>query len=158
MSAKPAVAPSDLQERLRFEELLADLSSKFVNLAPAQVDHEIEDALCRVCELVGIDSATLWQWSSENPDVITPTHFYPAPVGPEPAEPLHQEQYPWSVQQMLAGRMVVVSSMEEAPAEAAVDRESARLIGIKSNLCLPLAVGGGPPVGALAFNTLLGRA
>ena len=145
---------SDLQDRLAFEAMLADLSSKFVNLPPAEVDPEIEDALRRVCELVGIDSATLWQWSSENPYVITPTHFYPAPVGPEPAEPLHQEQYPWSVQQMLAGRMVVVSSMEEAPAEAAVDRESARLIGVKSNLCLPLAVGGGPPVGALALNTL----
>ncbi len=154
VSAKPAFVNSDLQDRLAFEAMLADLSSKFVNLPPAEVDPAIEDALRRVCELVGIDSATLWQWSSENPYVITPTHFYPAPVGPEPAEPLHQEQYPWSVQQMLAGRMVVVSSMEEAPAEAAVDRESARLIGVKSNLCLPLAVGGGPPVGALALNTL----
>ena len=32
--------------------------------------------------------------------------------------------------------------------------ESARLAGIKSNLTLPLSVGGEPPVGALAFNTL----
>ena len=55
---------------------------------------------------------------------------------------------------MLAGRTVAVSSLEELPAEAAVDRESARLSGIKSNLTLPLAVGGEPPVGALAFNTL----
>ena len=47
---------------------------------------------------------------------------------------------------MLAGRMVALSSLEELPAEAAVDRETARLVGIKSNLTLPLAVGGEPPV------------
>jgi len=154
MSAKPAVAPSDLQERLRFEELLADLSSKFVNLPPAEVDQEIEDALRRVCELVGIDFSVLWQWSANDPGVIRPTHFCPAQNGLQPPEPLHQEQYPWSVQQMLAGRMFSISSLEELSTEAAVDRESAHLSGIKSNLCLPLAVGGGPPIGALAFNTL----
>ena len=154
MSAKPAAVPSVLQERLPFEEQLADLSSKFVNLPPAEVDHEIENALCRVCELVGIDFAVLWQWSTDEPSVLRPTHVYPAQEGMQPDQPMHQEQYPWVVGEMLAGRMVVFSSLEELPAEAAVDRESAILSGIKSNLCLPLAVGGGPPVGALAFNTL----
>jgi GAF domain-containing protein len=69
------------------------------------------------------------------------------------AEPLHQELYPWLVQEMRAGRMVVLSSLEELPAEAAVDRETARLAGVKSSLCLPLSLGGEAPVGALAFNT-----
>ncbi len=55
---------------------------------------------------------------------------------------------------MLAGRMVGFSSLEELPAEAAVDLEHGRLLGIKSSLCLPLSVGGEPPVGALAFNTV----
>jgi len=154
MTSKAAVVPSNLQERLRFEELLADLSSKFVNLPPAEVDHEIEDALRRVCQNVGIDFAVLWQWSTEGQTVITPTHFYPVQESPPPPEPLNQEQYPWVVGEMLAGRRVVFTSLEELTGEAAVDRESARLTGIKSNLCLPLAVGGAPPVGALAFNTI----
>jgi len=154
MSAKPAFVTSDLQVRLRFEELLADLSSKFVNLPPSEVDHEIEDALRRVCELVGIDYAVLWQWSVDDPDILSPTHVYPAPKDLQPAQPLHQEQYPWVVGEMLAGRTVVLSSMKELPAEAAVDLENALQSGIKSHLCLPLAVGGEPPVGALALNTL----
>ena len=154
MTSKVAVEHGDIQDRLAFEEVLADLSSRFVNLLPAEVDHEIEDALRRVCELVGIDFGVLWQWSTDDLGVITPTHVYPAQEGLQPAQPPHQEQYPWSVQQMQAGRMFAISSLEELPAEATVDRESARLSGIKSNLCLPLAVGGGPPVGALALNTL----
>ena len=56
---------------------------------------------------------------------------------------------------MLAGRLVVLSSLEELPEEAAVDRESCRLMGVKSNLRLPLSVGGEPPVGCLGLITLL---
>ena len=118
------------------------------------MDREIEDALRRVCEPLGIDLAVLWQWSGANPGVIAPTHVYAAQEGPRNFDPLRQEQFPWFVRQMLAGHMVAVSSLEDLPAEAAVDRESARLSGIQSNLTLPLSVGGEPPVGALAFNTL----
>jgi len=140
--------------RLEFETLISDLSSRFINLPAGDVDREIEDALRRVCELLAIDSAVLWQWSSATPEIIAPTHLYAAWEGPRSFDPLRQEHFPWVVQQMLAGRRVVVSSLEELPAEAAVDRESARLSGIRSNLTLPLSVGGEPPVGALAFNAL----
>ena len=43
--------------------------------------------------------------------------------------------------------------IEELPSEAARDRESCRLFGIKSNLTLPLSVGGDPPIGILGLNT-----
>jgi PAS domain S-box-containing protein len=99
------------------------------------------------------DLAVLWQWSGEVPAVIRPTHVHPRP-GPGQSDTLSQEAYPWVVKQMLAGRAVVVRSLDDLPADATTDRESARSTGIKSNLTLPLAVGGEPPVGALAFNAL----
>ena len=139
--------------RLEFETLISDLSSGFINLAPAEVGREIEDALRRVCELLGIDLAVLWQWSAVTPGVIAPTHGYPALEGLQSPEPLHQEQFPWLRQQVMAGRVVAFSSLEEFPAEAAVDRESGRQIGVKSTLTVPLSVGGAAPVGALGFNT-----
>ncbi len=156
MSAVDPALPSakHLDQRLEFETLLAVLSSRFVNLPPSEVDREIEDSLRRVCELLDLDVAVLWQWSPDAPDVVRPTHSHPLRDDPRAFEPLDQEAYPWVVRQMLAGRMVAISSMEKLPPEAAVDRESARLTGIRSNLTLPLAVGGEPPVGALAFNSL----
>jgi PAS domain S-box-containing protein len=144
----------DPDTRLRFVMLLADLSSRFINLAPGDVDREIEDALRRVCELLGIDFAVLWQWSATEPREITPTHSYDVHKAYRPTDPLRQEAYPWTVEQMLAGRMVAVGTPDDLPAEAGVDRESARSTGILSNLTLPLAVGGAPPVGAIALNTL----
>jgi len=60
-----------LEERLRFEALIADLSSKFVNLPADEVDREIVDGERRVCELLGLDVAALWQWSDEAPGFFT---------------------------------------------------------------------------------------
>ena len=76
--------------RLEFETLLADLSSKFVNLPAGEVDREIMDAERRICEVLGLDISALWQWSDEPPGFFMLTHFYSAQEGPQPdqaAEP-----------------------------------------------------------------------
>jgi len=143
-----------LGSRLEFETLISDLSSRFINLPSGEVDGAIEDALRRVCALLGIDLAVLWQWSTAAPDLIAPTHAFPALAEVLPPEPLHQEQFPWIRREILAGRVVALSSLEGFPAEAVVDREYCRHYGVKSNLSLPMAVGGAPPVGLLGLNTL----
>jgi formate hydrogenlyase transcriptional activator len=146
--------PRDLEEHVRFEELLIELSSRFVHVGPDAVDREIENALRRVCEHLGIDVAVLWQWSADIPGLILPTHVHPVPEAGAPFDPLQQDSYPWVVKQMLAGRMVVVSRLDDLPAEAVTDLERARSSGIKSNLTLPLSAGAAAPIGALAFNVL----
>ena len=143
-----------LGNRLEFETLISDLSTRFIHLPPGEVDLGIEDGLRRVCELLSIDYAVLWQWSTASPGLIMPTHAYVGVEGPRPSEPLSQEQYPWIVGEMLAGRTVVVSSLDAMPEAAAVDRENGRLQGIRSNLTLPLSLAGEAPLGAVAFNTL----
>lgn len=154
-SADGLPATEHLEKLLEFETLIAELSSRFINRLPDEVDDEIDDALRRVCELVGIDLAVLWQWQGIDQALISPTHTYCADESFKTLEPLRQELFPWARQQMLNARRVALSTLEELPAEAAVDRENARLLGIKSNLTLPLAVGGEPPIGALSLNTLL---
>ncbi len=122
-----------LESRLEFETLISDLSSRFINLPAGEVDREIEDALRRVCDFLGIDFAVLWQWSGAAPVSSRPPTYY-AQEGSRPPEPLRQEQFPWYRRQMLAGRMVAISSLEELPAEAAVDRESAAF-SASSRIC-----------------------
>ena len=152
--ARGLPAAEHLEKLLEFETLIAELSSRFINRLPAEVVGEIDDALRRVCELVGIDLAVLWLWKGVDQALISPAHIYCADESFKTLEPLRQELYPWVRQQMLKGRRVALSSLDDLPSEAAVDRENARLLGIKSNLTLPLAVGGEPPIGALSLNTL----
>jgi formate hydrogenlyase transcriptional activator len=152
---EPAPPSADqFESLLQFETMLADLSSRFINLAPGDVDREIEGALHRLCDHLTIDLAILWQWSATLPSVATPTHTYYAQESMPQAQPMHEEQFPWARRQLLEGRLIRITSLEEMPAEAAVDRENVRLYGVKSNLTLPLAVGGEAPVGALSLNTM----
>lgn len=52
---------ADSEERLRFEQLLTDISSTFVNVAHEEVDGAIADALGRVAGHLGADLATVMQ-------------------------------------------------------------------------------------------------
>ncbi|HVM51004.1 MAG TPA: PAS domain-containing protein [Candidatus Acidoferrum sp.] len=147
--------PSGLEQRLRFETLLADLSSHFINLPAGQVDDQIEDAQRRVCECLGIDAASLWQWMGEGQRFLRLTHVY-RPLGgpPVPERAEGRDLFPWSAQQLLAGKVVALGTVEDAPPEATHDLETWRHYGVKTTLNLPLAAGGGPPIGALSFNDM----
>jgi PAS domain S-box-containing protein len=142
------------QHLVAFETLIADLGTRFINLPAQDLDRELADVLRRICDWFGIDFAALWQWSSASPGVILATHYYYAEEGRQAPESLDQEQFPWYREQMLAGKTVAIASLDELPAEAAVDRESGRRLGIRSSLCLPLAMGGEAPLGAIALNSL----
>jgi|GEM_PF-4479289 len=48
---------TELEERLRFETLLAETSARFVNVPAGEVDREIEGAQRRICELLDLDHA-----------------------------------------------------------------------------------------------------
>ena len=105
-----------------------------------------------ICELTGVDSSVLWQESAVVPRAFSVTHAYYRGGGPRHPEPMLQEHFPYVSEQILAGRMVRFSSWDELPAEAAVDREHAGRFGVKSNLSLPISVGGASPHACLALN------
>ena len=147
------VLPSEMAGRCQFETLLTELSVRFINLPPDQVDAEIENAQRRICEFIGIDLLALWQFSDEASGFFALTHLYSAQSGLLPPQLRAREDFPWFLQQMTANRIVAISSLDELPAEAARDREMARSLGVKSNLTIPLSIGSEPPIGILGFNT-----
>ena len=57
---------AQLESRLRFEALVADLSSEFVNLQPALIDGAIADALRRLVEALDVDRGVLTELSDDN--------------------------------------------------------------------------------------------
>ncbi len=151
----PDSTHQELDARLGFETLIADLSLCFINLPPNQVDREIEDAQRRVCECLDLDLCGLWQWSDESPEFLLLTHFYRSVAGPPAPEPMDaQEYFPWSLKQVLAGKVIAVSSIDDLPPEAARDKEVWRHYGIKTTLTIPLSAGGGPLIGVLSFNNM----
>lgn len=50
---------NDLEDRLRFEQMISDLSARFINLPPEKLDDEIEYALKMVLEFFQVDRCGL---------------------------------------------------------------------------------------------------
>ena len=123
--------------------LLTDISWRFTGLAPGDVDREILDAQRKICDALGLDLSALWQWLPENQGLITITHLYRRLEGP-PVPDLIK----------LAGKVVVLSSPAELPAEAVRDRESIEYFGLKSIANFPLWVGTGPSFGLVSFHSM----
>ena len=67
---------AQLEERLRFETLLSEISARFVNLPADRMDNEIEYAQRRICELLDIDRSTLWQVQEGEPGALLLTHLH----------------------------------------------------------------------------------
>ena len=142
----------ELARRLEFETLAADLSARFVHLPAESVDDEIMEAERRICQSLDIDISALWQRSAEPEPSFILTHYYSAQDGPQPLLRLPDTTFPWIRRNMIEGRVLALSSMDEMPPEAAMDREGARQLGVKSNLSLPLRVGD-EVVGILGLST-----
>jgi formate hydrogenlyase transcriptional activator len=142
----------ELEERLRFEALLADLSARFVHVTADQVDQMIEEAQRRIVQALGLDCSTLLQRAEAENDLVI-THAWAAPsFAPNPGR-FAQRDFPWVHQTLLRGGIVRFATLEELPAEAKRDQESFRAIQQKSNLIFPLAASG-RVFGALSFGTL----
>jgi signal transduction histidine kinase len=133
--------------------LIAEISSKFVNLPASEVDSEIMNAERQICEFLNLDISALWQWSAGHPGCFTLTHYFSAQDGPQPSMQLRDTDFPWFRQLMLDGRIVPITSLDDMPAQAALDRENCLRLGVKSNLCIPLVIGG-EPIGILGLNTV----
>ena len=144
----------ELDQSLRFEELLADISARFINLPADQVDDVILDTQRQICERLGFDMSTLWQCSGGRQQKMRLTHLFRPPTGPNPAAEIDCEvMFPWIYQQMIRGRTVNILT-EDLPPEAARDQETRRFFGIKSAVTIPLSAGTGPIAGILTFNSL----
>jgi signal transduction histidine kinase len=142
-----------LNERLRFEGLLSELSAVFSGLPALEIDYEITRGLRRIVDFLEVDRGSLVTLSEDRLSART-THSWAAD-GVAPAPPATTlDQIPWTAARLLDGVVVRFSRLEELPAEeAATDRRTYLALGIKSRVEIPLMVGS-TVVGALALSTL----
>jgi formate hydrogenlyase transcriptional activator len=150
--SQTAASAKSLEERLRFETLLAEISTRFINLPADRIDSGIEDAQRCICELLHLDRSTLWQAYEGEPGAMRLTHWRLPPGSPSPPESMDAHQFfPWTTQKIRDGEPVVISKLTDLPPEAGRDLESFRAYDTKSSVLVPLSIGEGPVFGLLGF-------
>jgi PAS domain S-box-containing protein len=130
----------ELEERLRFEQLICDLSARFIDLPSERFDDEIEVALKQVLEFFQADRCGLlhslpgsdaWQITH----VVYSEHGTPVPIGTALPRSIH----PWAYEKLaIKGEIVSFTSVDDLPNEAHVDKQTWIEWGILSNLIIPI--------------------
>lgn len=152
-------AQAELQRRAALENLVAKLSTEFINLAPEETDEGIERALAAIGHHSGAGRSYLFRFSPDG-ERMTNTHEWCAPqVAPmkDRIQDAPTADFSWVTGPLLAGRPVVLPRVGDLPAEAATEKDEFDAQGIASLILVPL-VRGGVALGFVGFDsTAAGR-
>jgi signal transduction histidine kinase len=139
-----------LDERLRFESLLSELSASLIDVSMSDLDGAIERGLQRVGTFLKVDRANLLEYVDKGAIV----RISWATEGIRPlSRVLEPDQFPWATEQLRRGHIVRFSRLDELPEQASVDRQSYQRSGTQSDLSLPLRAGESL-LGVLSFDSI----
>lgn len=123
-----------------FIELVIDLSSRLAGSQCGQVDIEVKDALRRIVEFFDADRGILYQVLRDEGKVFVSERVERSVQNTLPPFLDARGQFPWLYEQILVKHQAVnISSIDELPAEAALDREGLLSWESMSALFIPLS-------------------
>jgi len=170
---------SRVMQAYEFEGLLVDILARFVNLPAEEVDREMDDALYRVCEFLGVERAGLWRQCEGSGSFVLAHHrvFTGRSVAAIPDEPVRTATdspnqasnisliplgvdsktcCQWITAQVKRGKTIVFCKIADLPEEAAQDKEALSRLGTQSSVSIPLLVGG-EVCGMVTFEMVSGE-
>jgi signal transduction histidine kinase len=151
--AKRQRAEQGLVERLRFEEVLSNLSAAFVNLPPDKLAAKIDAWLAKIAEILRIDRITVLEFSEDKEHFLTIFSGIAPGIASFP-EQIPTESLSWFSGIVSQGQRLAYSRLpDDLPAEAVQEKEYCRQAGLKSFISLPLQVGG-VVLGVITFSSL----
>jgi PAS domain S-box-containing protein len=130
-----------LDERLRFETLLADLAAALVEVPVHQIDARIEYGLDRIVQELDLDRVGLSEFN-RGLDELRVTHVRAREGIVAIPGTFTREGWPWTLDRIRGGHAVRFSRLAELPPEAVTDRRSYVTLGTKSILLVPVVANG----------------
>lgn len=127
-----------LQQNLRFQKIITEISSDFVKASSKSFDSDINKLLARIGNHLLADRAYLILFSDDL-DTMSYTHEW-CNEGAVPrmkkTHNLSTDSFPWWKSQIISNNFVHVPDVEELPEEAAAEKKEFRSQKIKSLICL----------------------
>jgi signal transduction histidine kinase len=144
--------PHQQDEAAAFEDLLAEMSRAFIRATADQIDSEIDRWLEKIGIALELDRTNAGEFNTDEEVFYNTYHWHREGVRLIPSRLKVNQALPWLASNIFADELVVIRRLDDLPPEARQDAEFARLADVKSNLTVPLKIGGFV-IGAVAFGT-----
>lgn len=131
----------ELEQNLRFESLLTELSANFVHVSIDQIDQAIQESLCRIAENLDLDHIGLGEITLDGRDFFSTFQYAKSGATPWNGKSLLTEG-PLLTRTLLSGQPFIMHDVDALPPEGAIDREGFLRYGIRADLVFPFIIGG----------------
>ena len=132
------------EDLLKFERLISDLSVRFINLVPEEVDTEIHNAFVQVCNFFEAGHCGFMEVSPG----AKPVQFTHAECSDHAYQQIPLDidvsgLFPWCFDKLMGeGRPITISAGEALPPAAGKDLQTMKKWNVRSMLFIPIAVKG----------------
>lgn len=129
----------ELENRIRFETLISDISARFVRLPSDEIDSEIERNLKQIMDFFDVDRCGVLEVHKDKPFFHVTHACYAESIEQVSKDINLAHLFPWAYEKLIVkGVPVRLNRMTELPPEAEQDRLSWSAMGVKSSLTIPL--------------------
>ncbi len=154
ISARKAMEEA-LRHRVAMEELIAQISTRFINLAPDEIDDAITEAIAGLSRFSGSDRSFVCLFA-EDGQTARFTHVWhaegPAPLL-DPAAEITRDDFAWTFHHVRENRVLHVPHVAALPPEASGYKRRLLAGGVQSSICVPMMLEG-HPFGFLRFDAV----
>ena len=136
-----ASAEAALQYQLEFDQLITNISSRFINLKLTEIPAGIERALQEIGEFTRVDTSYIFRWDNEKNN-SSMVYEWVAPgqkAQKEKAQNLPRAAFPWAVDTLLRGEVLYVPSVVNLGKIAATERKNWLTFNLHSLISIPLS-------------------
>ncbi len=133
-------ATAALSHQLELEQLVADISTHFINVPIVQLEDGIEEAIRRMGEFTGVDRSYVFRLSSDGRRMGNTHEWCADGVEAHLArlQGLHVDDFSYSMSRLSKGRVFHVPDVSELPPEAICERREFESERIRSLVSVPI--------------------
>ena len=146
---------SQLQHQIELQEMITNISSRFINLASTEIEDGVQDALREIGEFCDVDRAYVVLFSENYRRASLRFEWCCEGIASlrSSLQNTSTENQPWFVEKHRRGQLIYAPRVENLPPEAEREIERLHRQGVKSLVSLPL-VSKGEVIGYFGFDSV----
>jgi PAS domain S-box-containing protein len=148
------LAEQGLEAEARFERLISELSTRFIDLPADKIGVGIEQTLGQLVSYLAVDWVGIFEFTIDKADLVL-THSNPTALGPAAQTPQRYATagLPWHMSKLLSNEPIVFANLEQLPHDSHDDKAFLQSRGVRSSVGIPLEAEGSV-LGCLSFVTI----